>query len=92
MEKICDGKHRYQRVDAIEDAAVPGQQMTAVLHPGLSFDEALEQVAGDRCGDQNTQQRQRQFRTAPEQQVAQNRRIGRDHFWQWSNLRILSSG
>ena len=47
-----DREHRQQRVDAIEDAAVAGQQRAAVLGAGAALDERLEQVADDAHRDQ----------------------------------------
>ena len=42
-------RHRgQQRVDAIEDAAVSGQQASAVLHARVPLQQRLEEVAHDR--------------------------------------------
>ena len=46
------GKTGSRRVDAIEDAAVAGQQPAAVLGAGAALDERLEQVADDAHRDQ----------------------------------------
>ena len=39
---------RRQAVDAIEHAAVTGQQRAAVLEPGVALEHALDEVADDR--------------------------------------------
>ena len=46
-DDIVDRRGEEQRVDAIEDAAVAGNQRRAVLHAGAALQHRLEQVAGD---------------------------------------------
>ena len=44
---VVDGAANKQRVDAIEDAAVAGNERRAVLHAGAPLQHRLEEIAGD---------------------------------------------
>ena len=44
---VIHRRREQQRVDAIEDAAVTGNERRAVLHAGAALQHRLEQIAGD---------------------------------------------
>ena len=50
----ADGEHGQRgehAVQAIEHAAVAGEQRARILHAGLALDQAFEQIADDRSDD-----------------------------------------
>src|SRR3954470_1407285 len=45
-QQKCDGQHEQQAVEAIEDAAVPGNDVRAVLDTSFALEQRLCEVAG----------------------------------------------
>ena len=69
--QVVDGRGEQPAVDAIEDAAVAGDQVRRVLHAGAALEQRLEQIADD------AEQRRARRRAARASRAATRRRSGR---------------